>query len=202
MLNVKYLLVSPQKEINDPKFQKVFDGELRIYENKGVLPRVFVVFKATVIKDKYNLLTTLLSNEFNPGQQVLLERDPPVTQSAAKNTGGRSSAEVLAYSPHRVVVRAHLAEDGFLVLGDSYFPGWKAFVNGMEVPIYQADYILRAVFLNEGENKVEFIYDPWSFKLGIWISLSTMLLLLGICLHTGITRFTENSIWRIAPRAK
>jgi hypothetical protein len=179
MLNVKYLLVRPQRQIENAKFQKVYDGALSIYENKGVLPRAFIVTKARVIKDKHALLTTLLSNEFDPRQEVLLETTPP-TGVNLSNVGEESSVEVLTYSANRVAVKARLGGDGFLVLGDNYFPGWKAFVNGIETSVYRANYTLRTVFLKRGESTVEFIYDPYFFKLGKWISVFTGLLVFGV----------------------
>ena len=46
---------------------------------------------------------------------------------------------MLVYSPDRVEIAAVTAEPGFLVLGDTYFRGWRAFVNGQETPIYRAN---------------------------------------------------------------
>jgi uncharacterized membrane protein YfhO len=54
-----------------------------------------------------------------------------------------------------------------LVLSDTYYPGWKAFVDGKETKIYRADYAFRAIPLNAGTHRVEFTYDPISFKLGV-----------------------------------
>jgi uncharacterized membrane protein YfhO len=117
-----------------------------------------------------------MSQEFDPRKQVLLEADPPEGVKLS-NAPGESFVEVLTYSPQRIVMRARLAEDAFLVLSDGFFPGWKAYVDGVETPILRANYILRAVFLKGGENEVEFVYDPCSFKAGKWVSASTILAL-------------------------
>ncbi|PIY84748.1 MAG: hypothetical protein COY77_00925, partial [Candidatus Omnitrophica bacterium CG_4_10_14_0_8_um_filter_43_18] len=55
---------------------------------------------------------------------------------------------------------------------------WKAIVDGKYQKIIRADYILRAVYLTPGSHHVEFIYSPMSFKLGIIISLLTLLIIL------------------------
>jgi uncharacterized membrane protein YfhO len=68
-----------------------------------------------------------------------------------------------------------------LVVSDTYYPGWKVFVNGNPKKIYQANYAFRAVPLNAGIHKVEFVYDPVSFKLGAGV---TFLGILG-CLLIG-----------------
>ena len=196
MLNVKYVLVDPKRQITDQRFEKAFEGPLTIYRNKGALPRAFVVSEARVIKDKVSLLATLMSKGFEPRREVLLESHPPVRVSGSSGTGV-SAAEVLAYSPHRVVIRARLAQDGFLVLGDSYFPGWRAWVNGSEQPVYRANYILRAVPVGAGESTVEFSYRPHFFKIGTWISVSTALALSGVLAYllysALVTRFAAAS---------
>jgi len=182
MLNVKYLLVRPGIEIREDKFRNVFAGELSIYENKNFLPRAFLVPKARIILTPKAVLAALLSDDFDPGREVILETKPP-ERANVDNANGKSSVEFLSYSAQRVTLRTYLAEDEFLVLADSYYPGWKALVNGIAVPIYRANYVLRTVFLKRGQSIVEFIYDPLSFRLGKWTSYSSLLSVLAILLY-------------------
>ena len=67
-------------------------------------------------------------------------------------------------------------EDGLLVLSDTYYAGWEAYVDGEKKKIYRANYTFRAVPLCAGTHQVEFVYDPLSFKLG---ALTTFLGILG-----------------------
>jgi uncharacterized membrane protein YfhO len=57
------------------------------------------------------------------------------------------------------------------LLLDTYYPGWKAYVDEMPAPIYRADYNFRAVSLPAGRSVVRFSYAPWSFRLGILLSV-------------------------------
>jgi uncharacterized membrane protein YfhO len=66
-------------------------------------------------------------------------------------------------------------EDALLVLSDTYYPGWKALVNGREQKIYRANYNFRAIPLKAGEYEVKFIYDPITFKIGMLISSITLI---------------------------
>ncbi len=182
MLNVKYLLVRPGVEIREDKFRNVFAGELNIYENKNFFSRAFLVPKARIVATPKAVLEALLSDDFDPGREVILEARPP-ERAQVDHANGKSSVEFLSYSAQRVTLRTHLAEDEFLVLADSYYPGWKALVNGIVVPIYRANYVLRAVFLKRGQSIVEFVYDPLSFRLGKWTSFSSLLLVLAILLY-------------------
>ncbi len=56
--------------------------------------------------------------------------------------------------------------DGFVVLSDQFYPGWRAYVDGRESPIYRANYLFRAVPVPAGEHVVEFTYQPVSVGLG------------------------------------
>jgi len=60
--------------------------------------------------------------------------------------------------------------DRFYFVSDTYYPGWKAYVDGKETKIYRANYLFRAVPLTKGKHLVKFVYDPWTFKLGLIIS--------------------------------
>ena len=73
-----------------------------------------------------------------------------------------------------VCLRVRAKENLLLVLSDTYYSGWKVFVNGKEEKIYRANYNFRAIPLKAGEYKIKFIYDPISFKIGALISLLTL----------------------------
>lgn len=80
---------------------------------------------------------------------------------------------------------------GFLVLADTYYPGWQVFVDGVENRVYQADSVLRAVPLGMGPHRVEFVYDPASFKAGLLIT-TVVLLSLGITAALALTRIVRS----------
>ena len=83
--------------------------------------------------------------------------------------------EIIKYSPNEVVIRAEVNSPKFLLLSDQYYPGWKAFLDTKRVKIYKADFILRAVHITRaGVHTVKFVFDPFSFKLGLAVSLVTL----------------------------
>lgn len=84
---------------------------------------------------------------------------------------------VEVYEPEKVVVRAALAEPGYLVLSDTYYPGWEAWVDGQPAAILRADLLFRAVALEAGEHVVEFRYRPASLRWGAGISLAALAVL-------------------------
>ena len=65
-------------------------------------------------------------------------------------------------------LRLTAGREQYLVLSDSWYPGWRAVVDGIEVPIERANLLFRAVRLDSGAHVVEFRYEPGWFRLG-WV---------------------------------
>ncbi len=186
LLNVKYV-ISP-KAFKADGYNMVRKSEkVNIYENKNVLPRAFLAEKAVIIKGEKKILEKMKSKEFIPEKEVILEEvldsalcasleqysSSDRRESRAKRVSREESVSILKYKPNYVEIEAEMSAPGFLVLGDTYYPGWKVFVDGKKDKIYRADYILRAVYLKPGKHIVKFTYDPFSFKIGMLISAVT-----------------------------
>jgi len=86
-----------------------------------------------------------------------------------------SRCKIVKYAPNVVQIDTSLSKSGFLFLSDTYYPGWKVYVNGEEKRIIKADIFFRAVTLPAGRHEVKFIYDPLTFKIGSIISLATLI---------------------------
>jgi hypothetical protein len=59
---------------------------------------------------------------------------------------------------------------GYFVVSESYYPGWKAFVDGIEKPVLRVHDVMRAVQVEEGTHRVEFLFAPKSYAIGLWIT--------------------------------
>jgi len=70
-----------------------------------------------------------------------------------------------------------MVQAGYLVLTDTFYPGWQATVDGEPAEILPADHAFRAVSLEAGEHTIRFEYRPLSFRVGAWVSLGAGLLL-------------------------
>jgi O-antigen/teichoic acid export membrane protein len=185
LLNVKYLLT--EHYIPNPGWVEIYrDEAIGLYENREVFPRVWIVPQAVIVQaDRQPLLTTDLR------QTVFIEEMPSVENALVPASPQVAEANISRYTANDLFVDLNLSDRGWLVVGDAYFPGWKAFVRPFgdeesaerEVPIYRANGALRALYLPEaGQWTVRLVYSPMSFKLGLYSSfLSAMtLLLLGL----------------------
>jgi len=96
----------------------------------------------------------------------------------AQGAGGATpvgSARFDRYEPDRVVARSRADRRSLLVLSDVHYPGWKARVDGRDAPLERVDYLLRGVVVPAGTHRVEFRYEPTSWRAGWIISVLGLL---------------------------
>jgi hypothetical protein len=181
LLNVKYVLASRKDALTSGLFEPVYSDEIIIYRYKACRERVLLVFDYQVDRDPASVLARVRSGTFDPGQVLLLEEEPERTEISGRTKTAMADLEtsvcITSYEPDEVRIEAFLPRPGFLLLLDTYFPGWTANVNGWPTKIYRADYNFRAVSLPAGKAKVRFSYRPDSFRLGVALSLASLLAL-------------------------
>ena len=141
-----------------------------LYEVKDPVPRVYLASQTLQETQPAKIIRILSSKEFDPKNQVIVA-EPLATKMSS---GVKGSAQIEHYGNSSVVINASTLGPALLVLADSYYPGWKVFVDGQEQKIVRANHFFRAVELTPGVHKVRFEYAPWSFKLGLWISSITL----------------------------
>jgi O-antigen/teichoic acid export membrane protein len=174
LLNVKYVLADPDVPIESPKFKLVYDAEVKVYENLGVLPRAFTmpIGCETITDDPLAAL-----RQHDPRSTVIV--DTPKLDSRLRGNDvapcALVPADVIDYQINDVVIKTKADQPSWLVLNDTYFNGWLAYsvqADGTEkeVPIYRAYGNFRAVPIEAGAQTIHFKYSPMSFKLGLFIS--------------------------------
>lgn len=81
--------------------------------------------------------------------------------------------EITTYRPEEVELSAHMETAGLVVLSDTYYPGWQAYVDGARAPIVRANYFVRGVYVRAGDRHIVFRYRPLSHRVGALISFLT-----------------------------
>jgi O-antigen/teichoic acid export membrane protein len=192
MLNVKYVIT--EDEIPNTKFTLVYSDVVRVYRNEAVAPRAFALPQACMVYADDELAAL---SKYDPRQYVI------VTGRASQVAGGATCAlrpaTVTVYKSNEVWIDVDAKEAAWLVLGDSYFPGWVAYVRPLgaseeqekELPITRVDGNFRAVQLEPGTWTVRFRYSPLSWKLG---AFTTFIAAMVLVLITGVY------VWRYAYR--
>lgn len=183
LLGVRALVNAPDTiQQGDPAVGPVsyqIPGTMWVRENPYWLSRARLVANSEVIADEDAQLAAVLAAPRRLAEVVILDRgnvfqndDTDVGTAAFAPDGDRGDRVVVDVAPK---ARCHL------VLADTWFPGWRAFVDGVERPIRRANHAFRAVELSPRDRQVVFEYRPLSYLIGRAVSLGALLLVvLGI----------------------
>jgi len=179
LLNVKYVLT--EQYIDNPVFSEVYrDAHIGAYLNAAVLPRTFVAPLARVLPAAQQPL-----DRADPRDVVYLESDPGPD---GLHGTARGTSSIRSYGYDDVTLAVDLEGPAWVVLADSWGPGWHATATDatgsrIELDVLRAYSALRAVHLPAGGAwTVEFWYMPDSFRLGVAVSGATLLVLVGVAM--------------------
>ena len=193
LVNGKYVLVLKRdnngkpdpngnisEKFRDPKLKKVFeDKTVVVLENEAVLPRAFFVSDWETETDSQKVLQNLLADDFPLDKKIILEEE------FNQFPKGKSNSKITFKDTREIEVNTD--KPGLLFLSSSFYPGWKAFIDGKEAKIYRADYTFQAIPVEAGKHTVTLNYKPDSFEKGKLASLISLLFLSMI----GVTQYVK-----------
>ena len=174
------------------------DADVTVYENAAAYPRAFVVPEAVLAPDGPAALARLRDGPLDPRRQVVVEGTPDGGLGPFAGTTA-ADATVVAEGTAVLDLRADAPSGGFLVQTDPYYPGWRAFVNGVETPILRADYLFRAIVLPPGSHEVRFVFVPWSLERGLMLSAAGIMIALSAIVVTMCGPLVAGRVWRRLP---
>ncbi|HPQ20409.1 MAG TPA: YfhO family protein [Saprospiraceae bacterium] len=168
MLNTKYFIT------------KNASNEDVVQINPAALGNAWFVNQVLFV-DTNNAEIDSIAN-IDPAGQAVVKSD---FKNIVKNVNNTKNGDISLkeYGPNRLVYNCNTASDQFAVFSEIWYgddKGWKAYIDGTEVPIVRANYILRALDIPSGEHEIVFEFKPEKFFLGEKLSLifSTLILLL------------------------
>ena len=164
----------------EEQFRLVYSKEVNIYRNNWAYPRAFVVYRGELAANTQDAAARLRRADFTPNRQAVLEGLPPrdcPTELLGPDSPPPAAAEVVARTTNTMRIKASCQRPGILVVSESYSPGWKAYVDGVEAPIYPADVAFRGILLGPGDHEIELRYRPLSFMIGVLAAGAAMLVL-------------------------
>ena len=184
LMNIKYLIYETEKyelirDQLDSKYIQVFqtpDRSRVILENTSVLPKAWLIPCATVNTDRLQTFSSINNLSFNPRKMAIVESLPPFSLGGVNNFTSLppQNVSVSEYGSERIIVNAVSSQNSLLVLGEKYYEGWRAFVDGNPSEIYPVDHVLRGVYLQPGIHKIEFVFDPKPYKIGKWMTFVSL----------------------------
>jgi hypothetical protein len=172
--NVKYVLSPwPIKDSLMHKATKI--GPVFITRNPSVLPRAHLVDTAIVVNTPAEAVGVLMSEDFEPRTQAIISLRCDLGGLRSQDT---STATIISASSNQLAVRTTSGRPRLLVVADTDYPGWRATVDGQEVPILRANVFQRAVVVPAGDHTVHFRFESASIYWGFAFSIVCCTILL------------------------
>lgn len=170
MFNVRYLITRNQQ-----------NGAEQIQRRSTAAGNAWFVDKVTFVKDNAQEMQAIGS--FDPRKEAFVHQEFKNQLNTSK-LGLPSNAEIklVSYHPDTLKYESTSPNDAFAVFSEVFYEkGWKAYIDGNEVPIIRADYLLRALQVPGGNHSIEFIFAPASIRISNLISLiASIVLVLGL----------------------
>jgi hypothetical protein len=190
MYNVRYILSFWPVAFTDEARLLKKVGQVFLYENLGAYPRAYLVRNVRTVRTIDEAKRLMLSADFKPEHEALLYE--AVSISNKDSVSG--TVTVTDYATNVVEMNVSTSTDAVLVFSDSYYPGWKAEIDGSEVDVFQANITQRAVVVPAGEYSVRFVFRSGPIVQGLWITgigcviFSTIFLILFMKQRTNETK--------------
>jgi hypothetical protein len=159
-----HIVTGRRRAADFPGLPRTRIGASFIHRNKDALPRVRLMGQPIYAADRLEALAALAELGQSLRDQLVVE-DP--THPLAADAVVSGTASVVEEFPERVVIEAKAETPAYLVLADTFDPGWSATVDGTGAPIRPAYVAFRAVYLTPGTHKIVFTYRPAGLDLGL-----------------------------------
>jgi hypothetical protein len=189
-LGIRWFVVPPQAGPPRPDATLRYDApDARVYENPRAMSRVFLVPAGRCVTGAES--RALVRGGISSARELLLTGNcAGAPTGTPENAVG--SAVIRQYGSDRVVVDVAGVTPAYLVLTDTWFPGWRATIDGAPTAVFRAHHAFRAVWVPPGQHAVAFEYRPASVISGALVS--------GLALG-GIALLAFGRSWRIIPAA-
>lgn len=181
LAGVRYV-VTQRSEM--PGMQLVYRGDPKIFENRNAFPRYFLVGAAAGSRDVADAVRKIHTREVDASRMVVVpDSDLHVFAGlpGAASSQELGTIEELARSPNEIRLRVHASRPAALVITDTYWPDWRATLDGTSQPLVRGDALFRAMPVPAGSHQVRMVIVPSRLYAGAALSL-TGLVLTGCCL--------------------
>ncbi len=160
LLNVRYIVKPASAQDPGPVYR---DSAWKIYENPGAQPRAWLVHEIVVSGDgappAYDVSRTALVNG-----QIKETIEPAVHPE-------QEGVVFSKYEAQRLELTVRAQSQAMLVLSETFYPGWRATVNGASQTIYKVDGDLRGIIVPRGDSTIVVEYRPLSVYAGAVLTL-------------------------------
>jgi Bacterial membrane protein YfhO len=181
VLNVRYLTASGDGAARVAQHRRfrlaaLLPGQ-QVFENTAVLPRFFLVHEIRPVQSLAEARAAI-SGGMDFSKTAIL--DTPLTLAPA---AGPENVRAVSYEPDALEIEATASAAGMLVLSENNYPGWHAWLDGAQTPIYSADIAFRGVAVPAGTHRIRMEFRPAILYWSLGLSAATAILLMALALR-------------------
>ncbi|HTM57225.1 MAG TPA: hypothetical protein VL123_02295 [Candidatus Udaeobacter sp.] len=195
LLNVRFIVSEQAIDQAPPYLREVHRGSAYVYENLLALPRATVVGEYHVVSPPLAILDSVAAGARDAARSTYLEQDPHLALGSVEG----ATVAITSYRLNDVTLEVRTPGPALVRLSDLWYPDWIARVDGREVPILKADYLVRAVPVAAGSHRIEFRFRSAAMRQGLTLSIASFLAALAL-MGFGLWRARRPS--RAAPRGE
>jgi len=151
MLNTRYFIFPLQ------------DGKTVPIQNPYTLGNAWFVNEVQYVDNANEEIDAL--HRIDPAKTAVVDKKFSAEVKSAAETDTLGTIKLTAYEPNDLKYEVNSKTGGTVVFSEIYYPGWQAYIDGVEAPHGRADYILRAMNVPAGKHVVEFKFDPKSLHV-------------------------------------
>lgn len=179
-MGLKYVTV--QEPLKGSGFIETYYDQIldvRIVKNQYAYPRFQTFNKAIAVNDYYQAIETI--RKLKERTLIIESEKIPAPLTVAIQTDNSHIDTIhftlITDTPTRYQLEIDAPKAGWLLLADSHYPGWKAYIDGKETALYAGQVLGKSVQLPAGQYLLTFKYQPQSFRLGLVISMTFLTIL-------------------------
>ncbi len=143
-----------------------------LYRNKSYYPRVTITPQSQAIyltaqdKQAGNILQTVLSPDFDPAKQTIIEKSETVSTAAQQSeTSIKADYQILSYTDQDMEIQINTDQPAYFTLADTYYPGWTATLDNREVEVLKANYAFKSVAVPAGSHRLRLSFTPTQWNV-------------------------------------
>lgn len=173
MLNVKYIIAN--QPLGLPGLRQIYNSDKSlVFLNENYLPRMFFVNKILSMS-ALEFLNKIKAGEINPRETGMVENKlievEPIDSTAV--------LKITKYD--EALIEADISASGknFVFIGNTYHPGWKAYIDGEKTEVYKANHGYLGIVVPKGNHKIKLEFAPESFFISknLALILSSLVIL-------------------------
>lgn len=191
MANVKYLLTDNDSEDKyiqsflDKNYKKKYFNSIKIYE-LNPLPRVYIPKKVFIAVDENEMYKIMQNEKFDPKSQAVVLFNNKKKKEVIECKNVKNASIKFNYQEDQIFINLNnLQCEAFLIITNTFFPGWKVLVNNKISNYYLANGSFMAIPINNKSKTIVVKYLPSSFMIGLIISFVSLLLIIFLSIKKG-----------------